>query len=162
MKYTFHQRCAVLLHGVLAFLAATPLCAQEARATTGYAAVCFIDIQQAAGKDAAPSLKTHAPLLNQAGYFDRVTGIQPMQQVNVRITYPQARAGDAITIIVLDGGWLDNKANARAAKLGSDRTLAFRFQPANEPGMYRILLKKGPDTKIVQLWAGPEPQPVSN
>lgn len=99
-------------------------------------------------------------MLNQAGYFDRVTNIQPLQKVTIQTTYPKGHAGEKVAVIVLDGGTLENNEKAKILQLDRKRGIDFTFQTAGDAGIYRILLRKGNDTKVVQLWVGPEPLPV--
>lgn len=177
MKYNISLRrnCAGLLllclSALVIMVPAWTVQAQEKRAIKGELATCQVDITQfavqeskspSASKISPAAIKTHKPLLNQAGYFDRVSNLQPQQQVSVQLVYPKARAGEKIAIMVLDGGTLDNNKKDKVVQLGRDKKVMFNFQPAHDPGIYRIVLRKGVDTKVVQLWVGPEPLPVKN
>jgi hypothetical protein len=140
---------------------------QDKRAIKGEPALCEILLpgpstsKTVAGVKPPPAqAKTHKPLLNQVGHFDQVSNIVPQQKVPVTISYPNARAGDRIVIMVLDGGFLEANEKARIVQLDRQKKIAFTFQAATDPGLYRIALRKGNDVKIVQLWVGEEIMPV--
>ncbi|MEO6729774.1 MAG: hypothetical protein ABIN01_01060 [Ferruginibacter sp.] len=111
---------------------------------------------------AKTSVKRYAPTLNQLGYFEQVSNIQPLQNIPIEIAYPNGRPGDRVIVAVADGGTLDNKEKAKMLQLDIQKKLAFNFQAASDPGIYRIFLRKGKDTKVIRLWVGPEPLPVKN
>ncbi|QMU30143.1 hypothetical protein [Adhaeribacter radiodurans] len=93
---------------------------------------------------------------NEFGLFDQVSGIQPKQKVPVQLNYPAGRVGEKVAIIMLDGGTLDNGKKVKVTQLDTQKKMTFELQVTSDPGLYRVLLKKGSDTKTVQLWVGPK------
>lgn len=93
---------------------------------------------------------------NAIGYFERVANIQPKERVPVEIAYRNGRRGEKVEIIALDGGVFDNGKKVKVVQLDNQKKLSFNFQVSNSLGIYRVALRKGADTKIVQLWVGAE------
>jgi cytoskeletal protein RodZ len=94
---------------------------------------------------------------NQMGNFERVY-VAPKDKVQVQVSYPQGQAGDAVAVEVEDGGNLNKDQMSEVAKLDEQKTIQFQFQTTGQEGIYRIALRNGPDVKIVNVWAGQEPQ----
>jgi hypothetical protein len=131
---------------------------QEKRAVKGEAVTCHISIGDASTRQgaAAGPVKNYTPLVNQSGYFDKISNIKPYQKVAVQVAYPKGARGEKAWVIVLDGGTLDNNRKEQVVQLDAHRRLAFNFHAGKSPGIYRIVLRKASDTKIIQLWVGPE------
>lgn len=105
--------------------------------------------------------KTHKPALNRIGYFNQISNVEPQQKVLIEVAYPNAKAGDKVAIAVADGGTLENNQKASVLQLNSQKKLSFNFFADTDLGIYRIMLRKGNDTKVVQLWVGDDRQPMS-
>lgn len=133
--------------------------AQEKRAVHGEKATCLVKIPgKNNGNDNEKALPTdHQAILNQMGYFDKITDIPPLENIPIEIHYPDGSPGEKVVILVHDGGLLDNGNNVKVAKLDHENKLSFSFQVTDHPGIHRVMLKKELDTKVVQLWVGPEP-----
>jgi hypothetical protein len=97
---------------------------------------------------------------NQLGNFNRVANIAPLEKVPVEMYYPDGKPGEEIVILVQDGGMLDNGNRLKVGKLDNERKLSFGFQVTDHPGLHRVMLRRGLDSKVVPLWVGPEPAPV--
>jgi hypothetical protein len=80
--------------------------------------------------------------------------IQPGAQVPLEVTYPNARGGEEIIIQVLDGGTLPNGQMAMKLTLDEAKTAGFEFRSLATRGVQRVLVRKGRDEKIINLWAG--------
>lgn len=91
---------------------------------------------------------------NQIGFFDQVSFIQPNQIVSIEIAYPNGEKGDQILMSAEDGGKFEDGKRISASQLNAQKKLFFKFQVAGNLGMYRISLRKGNDSKVVQLWVG--------
>lgn len=104
--------------------------------------------------------KTYELSPNEIGYFPRKANIPPLDSVPIEITYPSGRTGEKVLISIIDGGKLDNGKAVKVVTLDNQNKLSFGFKVANYPGLYRVLVKKGNDTNIVQLWVGAEPASV--
>ena len=101
--------------------------------------------------------KTHQLTSNYAGYFDRISSLPPLSSVLIELTYPSAQGGEKVAVSVEDGGILEGGEQVKALTLDKAKKASFRFQLASPPGLYRLLLRKGPDTKIIQFWVGNTP-----
>ncbi|CAN5387800.1 hypothetical protein BH23BAC1_BH23BAC1_05800 [soil metagenome] len=138
--------------------------AQEKRALSGEMATCLIKLpaknRQNSNERALPT--NHQAALNQMGYFDKITDVPPLENIPIEIHYPDGTPGEKVVILVQDGGLLDNGNNLKVAKLDHENKLSFSFQVTDHPGIHRVMLKKEMDTKVIQLWVGPESDPIKN
>lgn len=100
--------------------------------------------------------KIYQPKFNTLGYFDRVSQIKPFQSLSIEMSYPEGRAGDRVSIMVADGGTLDNGETVKVARLDKQLKFSFGFRVTQNSGIYRLILRKGFDSKVVQLWVGAE------
>jgi hypothetical protein len=94
---------------------------------------------------------------NQLGNFERVN-IAPKQKVAVDVSYPEGQAGDPVSVEVEDGGHLNQNQMAEVTALDGQDSIHFQFQPTDQAGIYRIVLRSGADVKVVNFWVGQEPQ----
>lgn len=106
--------------------------------------------------------KTYERKVSETGFFDRVSHIQPMQTVQIELSYPEGKAGEKVSIMVADGGTLDNGKKVKVAQLDKQSKFSFGFQAAQNAGIYRIIVRKGFDSKVVQLWVGAEENVTKN
>lgn len=121
--------------------------AQDKRAIDGEMAICKITVDK----------KIYQPLPNQVGCFDMISNIKPLATIPVEVSYSNGKAGDKVILTVEDGGKLDNGKGIRIAQLDNLKKLSFSFTVSNQPGLFRVTLSKGNDTKTIQLWVGEEP-----
>lgn len=96
---------------------------------------------------------------NEIGHFPRVY-IKANQTVPVEVSYPDGQLGDPVVIQVEDGGALDNALAAKVDKLDSLKKIAFKFTANADLGVYRIVLRKGADLRVLDFWVGDE-QPMA-
>lgn len=94
---------------------------------------------------------------NQIGNFPRVL-VQPKDTIHVQVAYPQGQPGDAVVVETEDGGNLDGKKMANITALDGQQKVQFNFQTTSQPGIYHVALRNGPDVKVLNFWAGPEPE----
>jgi hypothetical protein len=145
-----------LLLGSLVSFIIIPVCtsAQGMRMEKGEIASCTIKI----GSDKIRSVtgRTYKVEPNLIGLFNQVSNVRPSEQALIEIMYPSANVGEKVVVIVLDGGKLDNGKGVKAVVLNSMNKCSFGFWVGNDAGLYRLLLRKVNDVKIVQLWVGPE------
>jgi hypothetical protein len=106
---------------------------------------------------------------NQVNSFPRVN-IQPNDTVQVSVAWPKGSPGEPVVVAVEDGGSLgavgqsadksaQSKAAERVLKLALDDKgqIKFAFTCSAESGIFRVTLRKGAETKTVELWAGALP-----
>lgn len=94
---------------------------------------------------------------NHAGAFPRLSNIQPNENISIVISYPKADIGEQVIITVQDGGKLDNGRKIKVMQISKQKQLSFRFQVTEDLGLYRLVLNKGQDNKVLQFWVGNEP-----
>lgn len=146
---------------LLLLLSPFDLIAQGMRMEKGEPASCVIRINN---EKAATKLKT-APLPvkmyevspNQVGLFKQVSNIKPLEKISLELSYPSAKVGEKIVVTVLDGGKLDNGKGVKVMNLNQLRKCPFGFSVTENMGLYRLLVRKGNDVKVVQLWVGEKP-----
>lgn len=144
------------LIAAIALLVSPTANAQEKRLIKGEMATCEISMLAAGDRGKAADQKKYAPPLNQLGYFDMITNIRPHQQFMVQVAYPRAARSEKAWVIVLDGGLLDNGRKEQVVQLDAHRRLMFNFKAGASPGIYRVVVRKGSDSKVIQFWVGPE------
>ncbi|HYE56235.1 MAG TPA: hypothetical protein VD996_15405 [Chitinophagaceae bacterium] len=140
--------------------------AQEARTQKPEEANCVIRINADGGKAKGPSRVTQDKVynvgFNRRGHFRQVPNIKPSAKVFIELGYPAAKAGEKVVVSVLDGGMLDNGKRVKVLVVSTQRKCPFGFQVSDDLGSYRLLVRKGNDVKVVQLWVGPEPPVTKN
>lgn len=97
---------------------------------------------------------------NSGGSFQRISGVKPDAVLPVEITYPDGKEGEPVAISVLDGGRINRDKIVDVVKLNAERICAFQFQVTGNTGLFRVLVTKGSDQKLVQVWVGAEAPPV--
>lgn len=102
---------------------------------------------------------------NQMGEFNKIYHVAPGSVVPIEIYYPNAKPGEKVFILALDGGTVlqdtDPAKGAldKATVLNEQNKCSFNFKLTNNFGLFRIEVDKGQDSKIVQIWVGPEAMP---
>lgn len=97
---------------------------------------------------------------NQIGNFQRVQ-VSPKAAVPVRVVYPDAQEGQAVVAEAQDGGTIkDSGSILWPSKLNNEKAFAFTFAASENPGMHRIVLRKGADVKQLDFWVGPQIPPA--
>ncbi|HRP31477.1 MAG TPA: hypothetical protein PKV73_06280 [Agriterribacter sp.] len=119
--------------------------------------VQFNSPQEASNSTTKDVAKTYHLKPNQMGAFGPVYNIHPMQKLTIEMTYPKGKSGQIIVIETLDGGLLGNKKIVQALSLNNQYKIVFNFLSGEDPGLYRISLRKDMDVKEVQFWVGPQP-----
>ena len=156
-----HAPLSFLFGSILSFIVfPAHLHAQGMRMEKGETATCIIKTGKVESRSTTG--KTYQVEPNVIGLFKQVSNIIPSEQASIEIIYPSAKAGEKVVVIVLDGGKLDNGKGVKEIFLNSLRKCSFNFQVGKDVGIYRLLLRKGNDAKIVQLWVGAELATVRN
>lgn len=120
--------------------------------------------------DSPPSGSNTAKVLNRTlqlkpnslGFFNRIPHIKPAGKVPIQIAYPDGNVGEEVVIMVKDGGKLDNGKQVKVVHLDSQRKISFNFQVTDHPGTHRVVLQKGNDMKVLDLWVGSESSMTQN
>ncbi len=95
---------------------------------------------------------------NIAGEFPRVQ-VKPKETIPVRVTFPGGDPGDFVMIEAKDGGHLENRKIVKPTALDAKRGVDFEFTTNQEEGVYRVLVRRGSDQRLLDFWVG-EPIPV--
>jgi hypothetical protein len=93
---------------------------------------------------------------NKEGFFPQVSNFQPSTVVPIIVTYPQGIPGEKIILSAEDGGSFDNKKKAMTYFLNAEKNFVFNFHFTQNDGVFEIILRKGQDAKVIQLWVGEE------
>lgn len=99
--------------------------------------------------------KQHQLKTNSLGYFNKVSNIEPLEKLGIEIFYPKGSSGEQVVVSVEDGGIIDGK-RIKVLQLDHDKKATFTFQAGGDPGIYKLLISKGSDCKMLQLWVGPD------
>jgi hypothetical protein len=100
--------------------------------------------------------KTFTQSPNQQGHFGMIF-VPPSARATIAISYPDAKSGERVTFQAMDGGVIEGAAHE--AKLDSARAATATLATTEYPGLFRVLVQKGIDRKVVQIWVG-APLPV--
>ena len=143
---TSHQKdcslfvlCAASLLFTISF--STNSRAQGKWAVDGEIAICKITVNN----------KVYVLPPNQIGNFTRVYNIQPLSTIAVEVLYPKSTPGEMVIISAEDGGMLDNNKKVKVTQLDNQKKVTFNFQTFYEPGINKLTIQKGKDTKFIQL-----------
>lgn len=132
--------------------------AQGMRMEKGEAASCIIKVNNpgATGKmkNTPSPVKIHEVSPNQYGVFEQVSNIRRSEKVLLELSYPSAKPGEKVVVIVLDGGSLDNGKKVKAMTINDQRKCPFAFSVTENAGLYRLLVRKENDAKVIRLWVG--------
>jgi hypothetical protein len=96
---------------------------------------------------------------NEIGHFPRVY-IKPSQEVPVELSFPEGRKDDPVAVQLEDGGGLDGRLPAKTYKLDELGKVAFTFRANADEGVYRVVVRKDSDIRVLDFWVGTE-QPVA-
>jgi hypothetical protein len=91
----------------------------------------------------------------QNGEFPQVT-LPRGGEATVRIRWSGAKAGDRLVAAVEDGGTLGAGKLVLPLNAGADGTVSFDFKASDEPGIFRVAIRRGPELRVVQFWASAE------
>ncbi|MCG3148843.1 MAG: hypothetical protein PCFJNLEI_02292 [Verrucomicrobiae bacterium] len=90
---------------------------------------------------------------NEHGVFN-VIRIQERQQVALEVAFGAGDPGQRVVAMVEDGGTLRDGQRVLPMQLDAQLKVAFDFTASENRGVYRIRLRRGTETKMVQFWAG--------
>lgn len=103
--------------------------------------------------------QTHSLRPNQVGSFGRIL-IGPKAKADIQVAYAKGQAGEVVLVQPMDGGRVGDKLGGLKLELDKQGMLRFQFEANEERGIYRVLLRKQTDLKLVEFWVG-DPLPVS-
>jgi hypothetical protein len=100
----------------------------------------------------------YRPAFNAAGSSE-IIYVEPGQRVALTVEYPDGAPGDTVLAQAMDGGDFveqEQPVNRAAVKLSLDerKTAGLTFAVGQNLGRYRVVLRHGMQTKMVELWAG--------
>lgn len=126
--------------------------AQAERAVDGEKALCKVTIDN----------KERIVKSSQIGRFDRIEGVRPLTTIPVEVYYPGGSISEKVILSVEDGGKLDNGKKVKVIELNNEKKAVFSFVISDQTGLFRITMRKGTDTKVVQFWAEESSQTSEN
>ena len=93
---------------------------------------------------------------NQVGYYPRVL-VPANAQVPVTMTFTDGEVGEPVAVAVQDSGRLvEDQAVSGLRRLDAARQVAFTVQMREEPGIYRVSVRKGGEMRVLEFWVGKE------
>jgi hypothetical protein len=92
---------------------------------------------------------------NQVGYFPRVH-VPANTAIPVKVFFSNPVEGEAVVIGAEDGGKFEGDKQAIVEGLEKNGRVAFTFHVLDHPGTYRVSLRRGAETKVLDFWVGPE------
>jgi RHS repeat-associated protein len=96
--------------------------------------------------------KTVELKLNNDGSFQRLSNLTRNAVIPVEIIYPAGTEGERVVASVLDGGRIDGTEVIKIITLTRENKCAFVLNLNDNLGLFRVLLVKGDDQKVVQVW----------
>lgn len=98
-------------------------------------------------------------LANAVGAYRRIN-VRPKEKTSVELVFPGGREGDVVIVSAMDGGRVNGKSGGNKLALDKTGRVGFNFEVNEERGIYRLLVRRGQDSKVVEFWAG-EPLPLN-
>lgn len=93
------------------------------------------------------ALKTKAR--GKTGRFELI-GIQPLEKVEIDLQFPAALINARLTAHSLDGGKLS--LTKKESLIPSDGIVSLHFQPGDQIGLYRVLVRAGGSESTLKFW----------
>jgi len=100
---------------------------------------------------------------NKLGLYPRFV-LAENARVRVELRMPNAAANDRVTVGTMDGGRILVGEGAGAMKApstqlmaGADSRVRFTFEAGKDHGVYRVLARRGRETRVFEFWVGPRP-----
>ena len=73
------------------------------------------------------------------------------------VRFPNAMPGQPISVQPEDGGTLIGDAVSGVVLIDDQQQANFEFQPSANDGQYRVTLRNGGESRVLEFWVGPEP-----
>lgn len=113
------------------------------------------------GPKATIAFTGKAPLKvgSKSGHFP-LTAIRPREVVEVELQFAASWANTPLVLQAPDGGNFIGPLKDRA--VAPDGTAKFRFQVADQPGLYRLLILGGGGSSTLKFWVTDPQKPGAN
>ena len=92
---------------------------------------------------------------NARGDYPRLS-VSPSTIIVASVLFPDASPGERISIQAEDGGQLRGEAAKGFATIDDIRKANIEFQVSAHDGLYRVTLRRGGESRVLQFWVGPE------
>lgn len=79
-----------------------------------------------------------------------LVGARPHQSIEIKLQFSPAFANTPVVAQALDGGSV--RPASQTAALAGDGSVSLRFQAAEPPGLYRVLVNAGGTTSVLRFW----------
>ena len=155
-------------------LTALPLCAAEIRIPVDRQsrpvaeAVARSNAMPHTGKERIEATVTlgkraHALGTGKQGVYQQLD-MGPTMRARIELNFPEAKPGDKVAINVVDGGRImlqDADRRISPAKesthiVGADRKVRFIFETGTGDGIFRVMARRGRETRHLEFWVGPK------
>lgn len=91
--------------------------------------------------------------------------IGPTMRARIELHFPEARSGDKVSLSIMDGGRIllqdaDRRmhpAPGNVFALDADGKVRFLFETGTGNGVYRVMARRGRETRHLEFWVGPKP-----
>ena len=108
--------------------------------------------------------QVHALGTGNQGIYQQLD-MGPLMRARVELHLPEAKPGDLIALSVMDGGRIllqdadrsVSEAKERNQTIGADRKVSFLFETGTNEGIYRVLARRGLETRHLEFWVGAKP-----
>ena len=88
---------------------------------------------------------------NQVGSFPEIA-VRGQSPISIQVIYPAGLANEKVSLTALEGGNLGNGLATQDVTLDSLETATFTFATGGGRGLYRVLVRKGTDQKMLEFW----------
>lgn len=110
--------------------------------------------------------RTHALGKGRQGVYPQLD-MGPQMRARIELHFPEAKPGDKVAIGVMDGGRImlqdaDRRVHPAPGpthRVGADNRIRFIFETDASNGIYRVLVRRGLESRQVEFWVGPKPEP---
>jgi hypothetical protein len=92
---------------------------------------------------------------NARGELPRLT-VPPEANIAATVKFPNAIPGQRISVQAEDGGLFIGDAASGIVLIDDQQQAYFEFQPSANEGQYRVTLRNGGESRVLEFWIGPE------
>jgi hypothetical protein len=93
---------------------------------------------------------------NARGELPRIT-VLPKADISATVKFPNTVSGQKISVQAEDGGLLIDDAASGIVLIDDQQQAHFKFKLSAYDGQYRVTLRNGGESRVLEFWVGPEP-----
>lgn len=108
--------------------------------------------------------RTHSLGTGRQGTYQQLD-MGPLMRARIELHFPEAKPGDKVSLSIMDGGRIllqdaDRRVHvppSHTYPVGTDNRIRFLFETGTGNGIYRVMARRGRETRYLEFWVGPKP-----